>query len=185
MPNLGVVSVRGVNMSVQDLHELDCSPTQTPAQTRSVSPTRGSNMPHTHREAAAFISRLNDMVTTEEASHGPGTGERVEAESEKDKALPTGQSLIAATTNSDKNSLTNGIDAKKAATESSFSSPVPTRLDGLVKVNAIDGSGSVSFRSKIQILLIYFLFNLGLTLYNKAVMIMVSICLNITLTVSC
>ncbi|KAI4128835.1 MAG: hypothetical protein LQ338_002535 [Usnochroma carphineum] len=129
-------------------------------------------MPHTHREAAAFISRLNDMVTTEEASHGPGTGERVEAESEKDKALPTGQSLIAATTNSDKNSLTNGIDAKKAATESSFSSPVPTRLDGLVKVNAIDGSGSVSFRSKIQILLIYFLFNLGLTLYNKAVMIM-------------
>lgn len=51
-------------------------------------------------------------------------------------------------------------------------SPAQPRMPVFTKVNAIDGSRGISLTSKVQILLIYFLFNLGLTLYNKAIMIM-------------
>ena len=44
----------------------------------------------------------------------------------------------------------------------------------MASVGAIDGSANVDTMIKIKFLAVYFFFNLGLTLYNKAVMIQVS-----------
>ena len=44
----------------------------------------------------------------------------------------------------------------------------------MAPVGAIDGSVNVDTMTKIKFLAVYFFFNLGLTLYNKAVMIQVS-----------
>ena len=44
-----------------------------------------------------------------------------------------------------------------------------------VAVNVVDGSAIVPNTVKLQYLVVYFAFNLGLTLFNKAVMIEVSI----------
>lgn len=41
------------------------------------------------------------------------------------------------------------------------------------RVSLVDGSARVSFATKLNFLMVYFLFNLGLTFYNKAVMIQV------------
>ena len=45
----------------------------------------------------------------------------------------------------------------------------------MATVGAIDGSANVDMMTKIKLLGIYFFFNLGLTLYNKAVMIQVGL----------
>ena len=43
----------------------------------------------------------------------------------------------------------------------------------MTRVSHIDGSADVSLATKLNFLMVYLLFNLGLTLYNKAVMIQV------------
>ena len=45
----------------------------------------------------------------------------------------------------------------------------------MTRVSLIDGSADVSVATKINFLMVYLIFNLGLTLYNKAVMIQVCI----------
>lgn len=192
MPNLGFVAVPGVGISVKDLHELDCSPTQTPAQTRSASPTKGSNMPHTHREAAEFITKLTSMATIEQANStvdNPGhvkTGQEMDSSAHLPIASTNNPDKHTLSNNPDKSTVTQDFDKQHSTAESTASKltreihsfvPSPTtvqaKLGGLAKTSAIDGSSSVSTTSKLQILLVYFMFNLGLTLYNKAVMIMV------------
>lgn len=46
----------------------------------------------------------------------------------------------------------------------------------LRSVSTTDGSATVSTSTKVKYLIIYFAFNLGLTLFNKAVMIAVCVC---------
>lgn len=41
----------------------------------------------------------------------------------------------------------------------------------LMRVSLVDGSANISVATKLNFLVVYFIFNLGLTLYNKAVMI--------------
>lgn len=81
---------------------------------------------------------------------------------------------------SDKQNSITGISADNLTVEVASLAHTDTqaKMDGLAKVSAIDGSGSISATSKVQVLLLYFVFNIGLTLYNKAVMIMVSTVLN-------
>jgi hypothetical protein len=43
----------------------------------------------------------------------------------------------------------------------------------MMRVSFVDGSASVSVATKLKFLTAYFIFNLGLTLYNKAIMIKV------------
>lgn len=43
----------------------------------------------------------------------------------------------------------------------------------LKSVSATDGSAAISTSTKVKYLIVYFAFNLGLTLYNKAIMIAV------------
>ena len=43
----------------------------------------------------------------------------------------------------------------------------------LTRVSMVDGSADVSIATKLNFLMVYLIFNLGLTLYNKAVMIQV------------
>lgn len=52
----------------------------------------------------------------------------------------------------------------------------PDEKLGLKPVSATDGSATVSTVTKVKYLIIYFTFNLGLTLFNKAVMIAVGVC---------
>lgn len=193
MPTSGSTAVSGMNISIKDVHELDCSPTQTPAQTRSTSPIKGSNISHGHREAAAFVTRLTSMAT--QASSTIDNAGHVKNGYEM---VSSGQLPIATITNHhfDKHTISNNLDkhtvthnsdiqnsiarstTNKLTTEIVSSVPTPpatqAKMGGLVNVSATDGSSSVSTTSKLQILLVYFMFNLGLTLYNKAVMIMVS-----------
>jgi hypothetical protein len=48
-----------------------------------------------------------------------------------------------------------------------------TEKKKMLRVGFVDGSSNVSFTTKLKFLMIYFIFNLGLTLYNKAIMIQV------------
>ncbi|KAI4288555.1 MAG: hypothetical protein L6R35_002176 [Caloplaca aegaea] len=169
MPNLSVVNVPGVQMSIGDLHGLDSSPTQTPAQTRSASPSRGSNMPHTSDEAAEFITKLSGMASFRDVTDATDPDARAEAKTTKAKGIEARTGVIRE------------FEEQMAITEdgpdqstSKTLSPTPTRAHSQKLVSAIDGSRDIPATSKIQILLIYFMFNLGLTLYNKAAMIMQS-----------
>lgn len=49
----------------------------------------------------------------------------------------------------------------------------------LKSVSATDGSATVSTSTKVKYLTIYFAFNLGLTLFNKAIMIAVCVCADV------
>lgn len=55
----------------------------------------------------------------------------------------------------------------------------PDEKLGLKPVSATDGSATISTSTKVKYLIIYFAFNLGLTLFNKAVMIAVGVCAEI------
>ncbi len=52
---------------------------------------------------------------------------------------------------------------------------IPTQTLAMTSAGVVDGSVYVSTVTKIKYLAIYFFFNLGLTLYNKAVMIQVGL----------
>ncbi len=190
MPILGSAAVSGMNTFIKDVHELDCSPTKTPAQTRSTSPIKGLNLPEGHREAAEFVTKLTSMAT--QASNTIDNVGRVKTGNE----MVSSAQLPNATTTNNQHTISNNLDKHTVTHNSDIQNPIarsstdkttteivssvltPTatqaKMGGLVKVSATDGSSSVSTTSKLQILLVYFLFNLGLTLYNKAVMIMVS-----------
>ena len=51
----------------------------------------------------------------------------------------------------------------------------PSKPDIMASVGEMDGSVDVATATKIKFLAVYFFFNLGLTLYNKAVMIQVGL----------
>ncbi|KAL8710892.1 MAG: hypothetical protein Q9225_007216 [Loekoesia sp. 1 TL-2023] len=172
MPDFGFVAVPGLNMPAHDIHELDCSPTQTPAQTRSTSPARGSNVPHSRREASEFISWLTSIVESVEPNTTADTNGRVETKTEKDGSLLTHHHQTSAANNSEKQPPITENHASISIAKDTTANGAQPQMDKLTKVNAIDGSGTISITAKIKILLIYFIFNLGLTLYNKAVMIM-------------
>lgn len=161
-------------MDAQDLNDLDFSPTQTPAQTRSTSPIRSHHMPHSHKEAADFFTKLNTIVEAENTSDAS----KAPASIGFTKATPYPAPLIAygaisPVRNLDTQTSPLGGQRKNPIVQSTPTTLVNSEMEGYTKVNALDGSGSTSTASKIQILLIYFAFNLGLTLYNKAVMIKV------------
>lgn len=73
------------------------------------------------------------------------------------------------------------ISSEPSATEKPIGSIEPTAVSELDEklvlksVSATDGSATVSISTKIKYLVIYFAFNLGLTLFNKAVMIAVCV----------
>ncbi|KAL8828987.1 MAG: hypothetical protein Q9170_006366 [Blastenia crenularia] len=159
-------------MSIREIHALDCSPTQTPAQTRSTSPVRGSNIPHLQEEATEFVSQLTSMVESTEPNGMAKDSGLARASTENNKPLPMHHPPITAASNLEKRLLNNDIHATTSTDKATTVSPVVNKMAGLAKVNAIDGSSSIPVASKVQILLLYFLLNLGLTLYNKAVMIM-------------
>ncbi|KAI4171407.1 MAG: hypothetical protein LQ343_004263 [Gyalolechia ehrenbergii] len=159
-------------MSAHDFNEWDCSPTQTPAQTRSTSPSRGSNIPHSHRQAAEFVSRLTSIAESAEPKNTAYTRELEKTGSEHDVSLSTHHHSTVATIRSEHQPLIIEDRAKPLTAQTTTSSPAQANMVRLAKVNAIDGSSGISITSKVQILLTYFIFNLGLTLYNKAVMIM-------------
>ncbi|KAL8639473.1 MAG: hypothetical protein Q9228_003504, partial [Teloschistes exilis] len=172
MPGLGVTALPGLSIGSQDLNDLDFSPTQTPAQTRSVSPVRGQHMPHSYNEAADFVSKLNTIVETEDTSDA-SKASIIPTKTASESASLTAYAPIPALIKSDAYTPSSESKEKKSVVLSRPFTPIKSAMEGYTKVNALDGSGSTSAASKIQILLIYFAFNLGLTLYNKAVMIKV------------
>ena len=126
----------GYHYPTSQLQLLDRSPTATPVQTRSGSPTRGKIMPHTVEEATDFMSKLDDLM-------GPSFSS---APDDAEKRL--------------------GSTKPVAITE-------PNEKLVLKSVSATDGSAAISTSTKVKYLIVYFAFNLGLTLFNKAVMIAV------------
>ena len=65
---------------------------------------------------------------------------------------------------------TETMAALNALIEPSHELPEETKL---MRVSLVDGSAHISVATKLNFLVVYFIFNLGLTLYNKAVMIQV------------
>ncbi|MCJ1423815.1 UAA transporter [Sticta canariensis] len=124
----------GYHYPTSQLQLLDRSPTATPVQTRSGSPTRGKVMPHTVEEAADFMSKLDDLMGPSFSSAPDGAEKRL------------------------------GSTKPIAITE-------PDEKLVLKSVSATDGSAAISTSTKVKYLIVYFAFNLGLTLFNKAVMI--------------
>ncbi|KAL9581300.1 MAG: hypothetical protein Q9212_003976 [Teloschistes hypoglaucus] len=172
MPRLGVTALPGLNMGFHDLNDLDFSPTQTPAQTRSVSPVRGQHMPHSYNEAADFVTKLNTIVETEGTSDA-SKASIVQIKNASESAPVIAYAPIPALIKLDTDASSFESKEKKSVVVSPPFTPIKSAMEGYTKVNALDGSASTSAASKIQILLVYFAFNLGLTLYNKAVMIKV------------
>lgn len=122
---------------------LDRSPTATPIQTRSGSPTRGMVIPHTVEETTNFMNRLNDLM---------------------------GPSL----------SLEPNAAEKPASSNKPIAFTEPDEKVVLKSVSTTDGSATVATSTKVKYLIIYFAFNLGLTLFNKAVMIAVCVCADLS-----
>ncbi|KAL8753112.1 MAG: hypothetical protein Q9199_005283 [Rusavskia elegans] len=118
-------------------------------------------MPHSSREAAEFVSKLNDITEVREADEASYIGVDPSNQSKEEFALLA------------KNETTGTPDKYIFAGRSDRVDLIAEddELEGMAQVSTIDGSASVTVASKIHVLLVYFAFNLGLTLYNKAVMI--------------
>lgn len=121
-------------------------------------------MPHSSREAAEFVSKLNDITEVRE------TDETAYVDVEPSNQIKNNFALLAKTT------TTSTPDKYNFAARSDRFDLIEEdeELEEMAQVSTIDGSASVTVASKIQVLLVYLSFNLGLTLYNKAVMIKVS-----------
>ncbi|KAL8703870.1 MAG: hypothetical protein Q9201_002959 [Fulgogasparrea decipioides] len=170
MPNLEAAALPGAMMGAHDLHGLDFSPTQTPAQTRSASPVRGQIVPHSAQQAADFVFKLNTIAEVVETNYASKA--HVDHGNENAKKGPSADSdAFSAMNKSDTLTFATDINANTSVSKVTTLVTTPKNMECLTKVHAIDGSSGTSTASKIQILLIYFAFNLGLTLYNKAVMI--------------
>ena len=126
----------GYHYPTSQLQLLDRSPTATPVQTRSGSPTRGKVMPHTVEEAADFMNKLDDLMGPNFSS-GPDGAETRLGSSKPIELTEPDEKLV------------------------------------LKPVSATDGSAAISTSTKVKYLIVYFAFNLGLTLFNKAIMIAV------------
>ena len=125
-------------------------------------------MPHSSREAAEFVSKLNDITEVREADDAFSF--RV------DPGIRTKEEFYFLASNA--TTTNNGTPTGHISGGRKDPIDLIAEDDGLeamAQVSTIDGSASVTVASKVQVLLIYFAFNLGLTLYNKAVMIKVSI----------
>ncbi|KAL8809736.1 MAG: hypothetical protein Q9223_002612 [Gallowayella weberi] len=168
MPNLSFV-LPGLNIALHDDHGLEGSPTATPAHTRSTSPIRARLMPHSNHEAADFVSKLHVITdvhkTNDDASFTNINTAKVE------KLFPTDERAMFNIGTPEKTTPAIESGFAKSIAKDTASVPEQFKGEGMAQVSAIDGSASVSATSKIQVLLVYFVFNLGLTLYNKAVMI--------------
>ncbi|KAL8933051.1 MAG: hypothetical protein Q9211_005989, partial [Gyalolechia sp. 1 TL-2023] len=165
-------AVPGIIMPTHDIHELGCSPTQTPAENHSTSPSRGAKVPHSYRQAAEFVSPLTSIKESAEPKSPAYASELDKTGSEHDVSILAHHHSTATSVRSENQPLINEDSAKLSIARRTTSSLAQPNRDRLARVNAIDGSSRISVTSKVQILLIYFIFNLGLTLYNKAVMIM-------------
>ena len=55
-------------------------------------------------------------------------------------------------------------------TRTTLSALLPSRVNKMVPVSVVDGSANTSFATKLCWLIIYFMFNLGMTLSNKAIL---------------
>lgn len=64
------------------------------------------------------------------------------------------------------------IVGPNAIVELSDSAKLHEKLE-MDAVSVLDGSAAISAATKVQFLMIYFVFNLGLTLFNKVIMIAV------------
>lgn len=73
-------------------------------------------------------------------------------------------------------SLEPNAAGKPTGSNESVASTEPDEKLALRSVSATDGSSAVSISTKVKYLIIYFAFNLGLTLFNKAIMIAVCVC---------
>ncbi|KAL8732635.1 MAG: hypothetical protein Q9166_002610 [cf. Caloplaca sp. 2 TL-2023] len=166
-------------------HGLECSPTATPAQTpRSTSPVRGGFKLHSSRQAAEFVSKLHDITEVREIDNATGPYPHDE---NKDSISSLGKDKVTFKIGTFEHSIpaakekpTHTFDRldgrirtgdERSITNDATLVPEHFEVEGMAQVSSIDGSASVSAAAKIQVLLIYFAFNLGLTLYNKAVMI--------------
>ncbi|KAL8687434.1 MAG: hypothetical protein Q9218_006391 [Villophora microphyllina] len=172
MPSLSVTALPGVTIGVQDFHDLDISPTPTPAQTRSTSPVRGHHMPHSIQEATDFVVKLNVIVESAEPSDATKASNNFAANTSQNKLHPE-YNTFPAVIQPDKQVLSSKSKEKNPVFETTPLTPIKSAMEHLTKVNAMDGSSNTSTASKVQILMVYFAFNLGLTLYNKAVMIQI------------
>ncbi|KAL9610202.1 MAG: hypothetical protein Q9167_005079 [Letrouitia subvulpina] len=141
-------------LSSKELGELDCSPTQTPYQTRSASPNKGRLMSHTVQDADAFMTRLHNLVPE---SKQAAAGDIRVSEKSQDSNERDHRNVLKA-------EIADALHGQALANSSS-----PAK-DGLTRVGILDGSADVSTATKVRLIVIYFVFNLGLTLYNKAVM---------------
>lgn len=143
-----------VALSPKELGELDCSPTQTPYQTRSTSPNRGRLMSHTVQDADVFMTRLHNLVpeSKQAAARYIRTSEQPQDRNVTDRYTSLEAKIP---------------DTSHGQVLANSSSP---SKDGLIRVGILDGSADVSTATKVRLILVYFVFNLGLTLYNKAVM---------------
>ncbi|KAL8950739.1 MAG: hypothetical protein Q9222_003236 [Ikaeria aurantiellina] len=162
--NFSVLS--STSLALNDQHELDYSPTPTPVQTRAVSPYRGSNDARGHREAIEMMFQLNQMVAMKDTTEARDAHQPLEND---DAANEISAEHIAS-------KRVHTLRRHPQASVTSDSSIVSQLgMEKKVQVSAIDGTASIPAAAKIQILLVYFAFNLGLTLYNKAVMIKVNL----------
>lgn len=141
-------------LSPKELGELDCSPTQTPYQTRSTSPNRGRLISHTVQDADVFMTRLHNLVPE---SKQAGAGYIRVSGQPQDRKETDHRTVLKA-------KITDTLHGQALANSSS-----PAK-DSLIRVGILDGSADVSTATKFRLIVIYFVFNLGLTLYNKAVM---------------
>ena len=134
--------------------ELDRSPTPTPYQTRTGSPDRGTMTLHSAEDASLFMTKLHDLVPEDK-------------QAEVDQLLPPTAMMPESETNCE---IAVKIEGSGRSHDGKMLLPVAPRKDVLSRVSALDGSAEVSVTTKVKLLIIYFLLNLGLTLYNKAVM---------------
>ena len=169
------MAVPGTNSSVHEMHEKDCSPAQSVVQMHPPPSARNSSVPYSYLEATASVTNL----TTISGSHKPDpiavTRAGIETKAEKNKYLCKGSTPDPITEDSQRLPFITDDCASVETEKANTFHRVQSHADKFAKVNTIDGSSTIRFASKIQVLSVYFLFNLGLTLYNKAVMIMVSI----------
>ncbi|KAL8936770.1 MAG: hypothetical protein Q9216_004755 [Gyalolechia sp. 2 TL-2023] len=125
-----------------------------------------------HQQDKFQIFQTEDITESAEPRSTAYTNEHQKTGSERAASLLAHHHPAAVAVSSENQPSAIKDDAKLSTALTTTSNPSQPIIDRLAKVNAIDGSSGISLTSKVQILLIYFIFNLSLTLYNKAAMIM-------------
>ncbi|KAL8766943.1 MAG: hypothetical protein Q9209_006424 [Squamulea sp. 1 TL-2023] len=153
-----------------DHHALENSATVAPPHTCS-EPLRGAIMPHSSREPADFVSKLHGITEVRKANDTSSTS--AHSSSQHMKKVPSLQENGTLFNNGTPEKYTSAVQNVPTDSILIYQPSVleQPEVEEMAEVSIMDGSASISFASKIQVLVIYFAFNLGLTLYNKAVMI--------------